>query len=87
MFGARGAVWAYNRFHDGLMHIGRIILLLMLLHYVDDAGATESQQTANSGFEAFESLAEALGVQLKTSKRQPPHARREALGVVLDFSK
>ena len=35
MFGSKAAVWAYNRFGDGLMYIGRIFLAIMLTHYVD----------------------------------------------------
>ena len=39
MFGARGAVWAYNRVADAVMHIALVYLAIMAVHYVDDTGA------------------------------------------------
>ena len=42
MFGARRAVRAYNRLADAVMHIARVYLAIMALHYVDDTGAVEA---------------------------------------------
>ena len=54
IFGARGAVWAYNRFADAVMHIARVYPTIMAAHYVDDTGAVEAGPIAQSGFEAYE---------------------------------
>ena len=42
MFGARGAVWAHNWFADAVMHIARVYLAIMALHYVNDTGAVDA---------------------------------------------
>ena len=86
MFGARGAVWAYNRFADAVMHIARVYLAIMAVHYVDDTGAVDAGPIAQSGFDAYERMCELLRIRLKKSKRQPPTAVRDALGVVIALS-
>ena len=86
MFGARGAVWAYNRFADAVMHIARVYLAIMALHYVDDTGAVDAGPISQSGVDAYERMCELLRIRLKKSKRQPPTAVRDALGVVTTFS-
>ena len=46
MFGAGRAVCAYNRLTDAVMHIARVYLAIMALHYVDDTGAVEAVRMA-----------------------------------------
>ena len=54
LFGAKGAVWSYGRFSDLLMHSARIILIMVVGHYVDDFTGIENAHTAMSAFESFE---------------------------------
>ena len=42
MFGAGRAAYAYNRLTDAVMHIARVYLAIMALHYVDDTSAVEA---------------------------------------------
>jgi hypothetical protein len=84
MFGAKAAVWAYNRFGDGLMHLGRILLGLMFTHYVDDYNASDPSPWAESGFTGFEDMCKCLRTTLKQSKRQPPAKIRDTLGVIIE---
>jgi len=86
MFGARGAVWAYNRFADAVMHIARVYLANMAVHYVGDTDVVDAGPIAQSGFDAYERTCELLRIRLKKSKRQPPTAVRDALGVVIALS-
>ena len=83
LFGPRAAVWIYNRFADALMHIGRVILGVPVLHYVDDFSGVDPGGVADSGFECFEELSDLFNAKLKYSKSQQPDATRELLGVVL----
>lgn len=86
MFGARGAVWAYNRFADAVMHTARVYPDTMTAHYVGNTGAGDAGPIAQSGFDAYERMCELLRIRLKKSKRQPPTAVRDALGVVIALS-
>ena len=86
IFGARGAVWACNRFADAVMHIARVYLAIMALHYVDDTGAVDAGPIAQGGFEAYERMCKLLRIRLKKSKRQTPTAVRDALGAVIALS-
>ena len=54
LFGATGSVWGYGRFADFLMHVGRLSLLAVIFHYVDDFHGIESSATAESAFVSFE---------------------------------
>ena len=83
LFGSRAAVWIYNRFADAIMHIGRVILAVPVLHYVDDFSGVDPGDVADSGFDCFEELSGLLNIKLKYSKRQKPESKRELLGVVL----
>ena len=83
LFGSKAAVWAYNRFGDAIMHVVRIMLCLLLVHYVDDYSGVDPEPIAPSGFHAFEDVMQLLGVMLKESKRQPPAVERETTGVNL----
>ena len=40
-FGATGSVWGYGRFVDVLMHVGRLSLLAVIFHNVDDVHGIE----------------------------------------------
>ena len=83
MFGSKAAVWAYNRFGDGLMYIGRIFLAIMLTHYVDDYNAADPEPWAHSSYDTFIRTCQTLGVNLKESKKQPPSRARDTLGLEL----
>ena len=72
MFGARGAVWACNRFADAVMHIARVYLAIKAGHYVDDTGAVDAGPIAQGEFDAYERMCKLLRIRLKKSKRQPP---------------
>ena len=82
MFGAKAAVWAYNRFGDALMHVSRILLAILLTHYVDDYSACDPGPLATSSFDSFEILGSCLRTTFKESKKQPPSASRDTLGVL-----
>jgi hypothetical protein len=66
------------------MHSVQVLLITLLLHYVDDFGAVDPAPLAESSFQGFERFAELIGLKLKTTKRQPPSANRDFLGVVLE---
>ena len=68
------------------MHIARVYLATMAVHYVGDTGAVDAGPIAQSGFDTYERTCEPLRIRLKKSKRQPPTAVRDALGVVIALS-
>jgi hypothetical protein len=69
LFGSKAAVWAYNRFGDAIMHVVRIMLCLLLVHYVDDYSGVDPEPIAPSGFHAFEDVMQLLGVMLNKNQR------------------
>ena len=71
IFGARGAVWACNRFADAVMHIARVYPTIMAAHYVDDTGAVDACPIAQAD-STRTSACKLLRIRLKESKRQPP---------------
>ncbi len=68
------------------MHLARVLLITPVFHYVDDFSGVDPAPLAQSGFDAFEDLSALLRVKLKHSKRQPPAASRDELGVVLEIN-
>ena len=86
LFGATGSVWGYGRFADFLMHVGRLSLLALIFHYVDDFHGMESSATAGSAFVSFEDLNVLSGCRMKQAKRAPLAACQDLLGVQLDVS-
>ena len=85
MFGAVGSVWGYNRFGDALCHVARIFMGILAIHYVDDYGAVDSPDTADSSFLDFETLNNLIGWRMKASKRQPPDKIQKVQGVNIHF--
>ena len=64
-----------------IMHMGRLLLLATIFHYVDDFTGIESSTTASSAFEGFESLNIKFGCRMKFEKRSPPLPTQHLLGV------
>jgi len=86
MFGAKGAVWGYGRLGDAIVHISRCLLATPSLHFVDDYGGVEPEESAASGFESLKALNEAIGFRMKPSKEQPPAATQVVQGVLLTIT-
>lgn len=78
VFGAKAAVWAYNRFGDAIMHLTRILLITVLLHYVDDYSGIDLHNLAQSNFDAFKDMSELFRTRLKRSKRHRQLRRTRA---------
>eukprot|EP00434_Breviolum_minutum_P002108 symbB.v1.2.001863.t2/scaffold77.1/size347087/34 len=57
------------------------ILVIPACHYVDDFASTEPNHTAQSSYEAFDSVCRALGMAMKPTKAQPPAQSQRLLGV------
>ena len=86
MFGAVAAVYGYNRIARAVTFLGRRLLRIPIRNYFDDFYAVDSVVTARSGFEAFEELNKALGLETKPSKDVPPSDGGELLGAHVDVS-
>ena len=76
----------YGRFSDFIMHLGRLLLLAAVFHYVDDFHGIETASTAWSAFTGFEWLNKFCGCQMKEEKKSPPAAEQILLVVHLDVS-
>jgi len=85
LFGARAAVWAYNRVGDTIVFLARLLLSSAIWHYVDDYSGIEDEVSAQSAFEAFEELNGIIGFTMKKAKRQPPAPANVVQGVTLGF--
>jgi len=83
LFGAVGSVWAYNRFGDIMCLLARILAWIPALHYVDDFGSIEREETADSAFDTFEGMNASLGLVMKKSKSQPPMQEHKMQGVIV----
>ena len=83
MFGSTASVWSYCRVADLMAWLSRALLLVPLLHFVDDFGSNEPEDTVASAFEETQAMGRALGVKFKVSKAQPPARQRKLLGVSL----
>ena len=84
LFGSATSVWSYNRFGDIMTSISRVLNFSPVLHYVDDHGSMEPDDTAQSSFESFEEFNGVLGFTMKPSKRQPPLRRQRMQGVIIE---
>ena len=82
-FGASGSVWSFNRAADAMTFVARRLWLAPITHYVDDFSCTESSDTINSSYTAFEQTFQHLGLRMKVKKAQPPCAQQKVLGVIL----
>ena len=74
-FGSVASVWSFNRCADTLSTLARKLLWCPTFHFVDDYGATEPRELADSGFHSFASLFTVLGLRTKDKKAQPPAQR------------
>ena len=81
LFGAKAAVWAYNRIGDAVIFLFRTLFFSLCFHYVDDYGGVEPAALAQSAFDSFTDFSKLLGFKLKPSKAQPPNAKQIMLGV------
>ena len=86
MFGSTASVWSYCRVADLMTWLSRSLLLVPLLHFVDDFGSCETEITANSAFQCTQDVCSQLGVKFKESKAQPPAQRHVIQGVELELS-
>ena len=81
VFGAKAAVWGYNRVGDAVIFLVRVLFLMMSFHYVDDYGGVEPDESADSAFDTFAQFSAIIGFQTKTSKAQPPNKSHIMLGI------
>ena len=86
VFGAKAAVWAYNRVGDAITFLARVLLLCVVFHYVDDYGGLEPAPSAHSAFSSFAELGAILGFKTKASKEQPPSNSHTFQGVQLTIN-
>ena len=84
-FGAASSVWCFNRCVDALAFLARSLLIILLIHFVDDIGCPDAASSANSSFRFFSELCELLGRRLKPSKAQAPAVKHKLLGVILEI--
>ena len=83
-FGAASSVWCFNRCVDALTYLARSLLLILVIHFVDDIGCPDARHSAASRFASFTELCELLGMRLKPSTAQVPAVRHKLLGVFLE---
>ena len=82
-FGATASVWAFNRLADSLTFLGRCLLAIPILHFVDDFGSCEPERLAKTSFLHFADMTSLLGLKMKAKKANPPAARLKMLGVFI----
>ena len=63
----------------------RALVLVPLLHFVDDFGSCEASNTADSAFQCTQDICRNLGVKFKDSKKQPPARSHVMQGVMLEL--
>ena len=85
MFGSTASVWSYCRVADLMTWLPRALVLVPLLHFVDDFGSCETSDTAESAFQSTQDICENLGVKFKDSKKQPPARSHVMQGVLLEL--
>ncbi|KAF4682216.1 hypothetical protein FOZ60_010829 [Perkinsus olseni] len=66
-FGASSSVINYCRVSQALAHLGRILLALILINFLDDYFAPERASSVDSGYEAWRWLHVILGLGISTS--------------------
>ena len=54
------------------MHLGQLLLLAAMFHYVDGFHGIEPSDTASSGFDGFGELNELVGCRMKEAIKVPP---------------
>ncbi|CAE6912084.1 DSK2B [Symbiodinium sp. CCMP2592] len=85
-FGGASSVWCFNKCVDALTFLARSLLLILLIHFVDDIGCPDAGHSASSSFRFFSALCDLLGMRLKPSKAQPPASKHKLLGVLLEIT-
>ena len=85
-FGATAAVYGFNRVAAALTFIANEVLRIPVTNFFDDFFSLDLEGLAQSGFDAFGSLCELLGVVIKPVKDVPPCRIGELLGVDVDLS-
>ena len=85
MFGSAASVWGYCRVADLMSWLDRCLLLIPMLHFVDDFGGVDSSNLAQSAFECSQRVCGALGLKFKLSKAQPPKRAHKLQGVYLQL--
>ena len=76
-FGAASSVWCFNRCVDALTYLATSLLLILVIHFVDDIGCPDARHSAASSFASFTELCELLGMRLKPSTAQVPAVRHK----------
>ena len=84
-FGAASSVWCFNKCVDALVFFARSLMMILVIHFVDDIGCPDAQHSANSSFRFFSEFCEVLGMRLKPSKAQSPALEHKLLGVILEI--
>ena len=72
---------AFSRIADAICWLCRCLLIIVILHYVDDLGGVHDSSDAQNAFNTFSRFCELLGIRLKPSKAQPPAEQQSLLGV------
>ena len=85
-FGSPASVWHFGRLTDAMWWLVRTLLIVCILHYVDDLGSIQDSSDSASAFHSFSEFCDILGYRLKTSKAQAPGAAQKLLGVILEVT-
>ena len=85
-FGSKGAVWAYGRVGDALVAVARLLLAMLVFHFVDDYTGVERAETAPSAFGSFGDLNACCGFTVKKAKAQPPSCEMKDLGAIVGLA-
>ncbi|KAF4681813.1 hypothetical protein FOZ60_011548, partial [Perkinsus olseni] len=85
-FGASSSVINYCRVSQALAHLGRILLALILINFLDDYFAPERASSVDSGYEAWRWLHVILGWRLKEPKCVGPTSDLSVLGLGISTS-
>ena len=80
-FGSTASVWHFNRIADATCWLCRCLLLIIILHYVDDLGGVHDSEDAMGSFNTFSKFCSLLRIRLKSSKAQPPSTEQSLFGV------
>ena len=85
-FGSPASVWHFGRLTDAMCWPVRTLLIVCILHYVDDLGGIQDSSDSASAFHSFSEFCDILGYRPKTSKAQAPGAAQKLLGVILEVT-
>ena len=85
-FGSPASVWQFGRLTDAMCWLVRTLLIVCILHYVDDLGSIQDSSDSASAFHSFSEFCDILGYRPKTSKAQAPGAAQKLLGLILEVT-